>query len=77
MRCFLSLLLLGLVSLARAISTTGSRLLVVIEDAAEKVKYSTLWKDLEGMFNCALAGLPIEIAILTYNISRQGLQINV
>ena len=77
MRYFLSLLLLGLVSLAQAISTTGNRLLVVIEEAAEKVKYSTLWKDLEGMSNCVVTGLPIEIAILTHNISRQGLQINV
>ena len=73
MRCFLSLLLLGLVSLAQAISTTGNRLLVVIEDTAEKVKYSTLWKDLECMFDCALHGLPIEIGNLTYYISSQGL----
>ena len=77
MRYFLSLLLLVLVSLAQAISTTGNRLLVVIEEAAEKVKYSTLWKDLEGMSNYALTVLPIEIVVLTYSISRQGLQINV
>lgn len=76
MRYFLSLLLLGLVSLAQAISITGSRLLVVIEEAAEKLKYSTLWKDLEGMSKCTPTGLPIEIAILTYTISRQGLQTN-
>ena len=75
MRYLLSLVLLGLVSLAQAISTTGNRLLVVIEEAAEKVKYSTLWKDLEGMFNHTPTGLLIEIAILTYNTSRQGLQI--
>ena len=73
MRYFLSLLLLVLVSLAQAISTTGNRLLVVIEEAAEKFKYSTLWKDLEGMSNYALTVLPIEIAVLTYSISRQGL----
>ena len=49
MRCSFPLILLGLVSLIQAVSTSGSRLLVVIEEAAEKIKYSTLWKDLEGM----------------------------
>ena len=74
MRCSLPLLLLGLVSLVKAISISENRLLVVIEEAAEKFKYSTLWKDLEGMLNYTPIALPIEIAILTYNISRQRLQ---
>ena len=76
MRYFLSLLLFGLVSLVQAVSISGNRLLVVIEEAAEKVKYSTFWKDLEGMSNFTQNALPIEIAVLTYSISRQGLQIN-
>lgn len=74
MRCSLPLLLLGLVSLVQAISISENRLLVVIEEAAEKIKYSTLWKDLEGMLNYTPIALPIEITILTYNISRQRLQ---
>ena len=76
MRCFLPLLLLGLVSLVQAISISGSRLLVIIEEAAEKIKYSTLWNDLEGMSNDTPIALPIEIAILTYNTFRQRLQTN-
>ena len=76
MRCSLPLILLGLVSLVQAISTSGSRLLVVIEEAAEKIKYSTLWKDLEGMSYYTPIGLLPGIAILTYNISRQRLQTN-
>ena len=48
MRWLLSLSLLALVSLAQALSSTGNRLLVVIEEAAEKTKYSQFWGDLEG-----------------------------
>jgi oligosaccharyltransferase complex subunit beta len=48
MRSFLSVLLLCLVSIVAAISSSGSRLLVVLEDAAEKTKYSKFWKQLEG-----------------------------
>ncbi len=76
MRYSLPLLLLGLVNLVQAISISGNRLLVVIEEAAEKIKYSTLWKDLEGMSNYTPIAFPVEIAILTYNISRQRLQTN-
>ena len=32
-----------------AISTSGSRLLVVIEDVEEKAKFSTFWSDFEGI----------------------------
>lgn len=41
-------LLLGLISGIAALSTQGSRLLVVIEDDADKSKYSHFWSDLEG-----------------------------
>ena len=47
MRYFLSWLLLAFVGLVGALSSSGSRLLVVLEDAAEKDKYSRLWEDLE------------------------------
>jgi len=48
MRSLLSFLLLGLLGLVHALRSSGSRLLVVIEEVAEKEKYSTLWGDLEG-----------------------------
>ena len=48
MRAFFSFLLLALVGVAQALSYTGRRLLVVIEDASEKDKYSRFWGDLEG-----------------------------
>lgn len=73
MRCSLPFILLGLLSLVQAISISGSRLLVVIEEAAEKIKYSTLWKDLEGMSSYTPIVLLIEIAMLIYDISRQRL----
>ena len=48
MRWLFSLLLLALLSLVQALSSSGSRLLVVIEEAAEKEKYSQFLGDLEG-----------------------------
>ena len=47
MKSFLSLLLLGLVSLVQALSSTGNRLLVVLEEASDKSKYSSFFGDLE------------------------------
>ncbi len=48
MRSLLSFLLLGLLGLVGALSCTGNRLLVVIEDLLEKERYTTFWRDLEG-----------------------------
>lgn len=48
MRSLFSVLLLCLVSTVAAVSSSGSKLLVVLEDAAEKSKYSKFWKQLEG-----------------------------
>lgn len=45
--------LFSVLSLVQALSSTGNRLLVVVEDAAEKAKYSTFWGDLECKFNSA------------------------
>ncbi|KAI5204173.1 oligosaccharyl transferase subunit beta [Aureobasidium subglaciale] len=48
MKSFLSLLLLGLVSLVQALSSTGNRLLVVLEESSDKSKYSSFFGDLES-----------------------------
>jgi len=50
MRWLLAALFLTL-GLVQALSSGGNRLLVVIEEAAEKSKYSTFWGDLEGSSN--------------------------
>jgi oligosaccharyltransferase complex subunit beta len=49
MRWLFSFLLLWLGAVVSALSESGSRLLVILEDSAEKDKYSTFWGDLEGM----------------------------
>ncbi|BDD59586.1 oligosaccharyl transferase glycoprotein complex, beta subunit [Monascus purpureus] len=46
MRWFLSFLFLGFLASVNALSSSGNRLLVVLEDAAEKGLYSTFWGDL-------------------------------
>lgn len=48
MRWLLCLLFLGLSGLVRSLSSSGDRLLVVIEEAADESKYSQLWSDLKG-----------------------------
>lgn len=48
MRWCRSLLLICFLAVVHALSSTGSRLLVVLEDAAQKDIYSTFWGDLEG-----------------------------
>ncbi|KAJ9295163.1 hypothetical protein DTO271G3_6333 [Paecilomyces variotii] len=48
MRWFLSFLLLCFSGAVHALSTSGNRLLVVLEEAAEKDAYSTFWGDLEA-----------------------------
>ena len=49
MQWAVSCLLLALVNVVQALSSTGSRLLVVVEEAAEKAKYASFWADLECM----------------------------
>lgn len=46
MRWLFSILLLALLGVSHALSYTGNRLLVVLEEAGEKDKYSTFWADL-------------------------------
>ncbi|EIT76341.1 oligosaccharyltransferase [Aspergillus oryzae 100-8] len=48
MRWCLSLLLFGFLAVVHALSSSGNRLLVVLEDEAEKDAYSTFWGDLEA-----------------------------
>lgn len=49
MRWFLSFLSLCFVAAVNALSSSGNRLLVILEDGAEKDLYSILWGDLEGV----------------------------
>lgn len=44
-----SFLVLALLGVVQALSSTGRRLLVVVEEAPEKAKYSTLWEDLKSL----------------------------
>ncbi|CAL5871779.1 uncharacterized protein PFLUO_LOCUS6032 [Penicillium psychrofluorescens] len=48
MRWCLAFFLAYFLAAVNALSSSGSRLLVILEDAAEKSLYSTLWADLEG-----------------------------
>lgn len=48
MRWLFSFLLLALLGVAQAISYTGGRLLVIVDDVAEREKYSVFLGDLEG-----------------------------
>lgn len=47
MRSFFLGLFLGLLSFVSALSASGSNLLVVVDDEADKAKYSTFWSDLQ------------------------------
>jgi oligosaccharyltransferase complex subunit beta len=46
---FLSLLLVSLLGFVQALSSAGTRLLVVLEEASEQAFYSQFWADLECM----------------------------
>ena len=41
-------LLLGVVAFVSALSAEGNKLLVVIDEDADKTKYSQFWTDLQG-----------------------------
>ena len=49
MKSLISLFVLLCAALVHAISSSGDRLLVVLEDVAEKATYSKFLGDLEGM----------------------------
>ncbi|KAJ5649573.1 uncharacterized protein N7484_003296 [Penicillium longicatenatum] len=48
MRWYLALLVCALMAAVNALSSSGSRLLVVLDDTTDKSAYSILWSDLEG-----------------------------
>ena len=48
MRWLTSALLLAVLGTVQALSSTGNRLLVVIDQLEDKAKYSNFWSDLEG-----------------------------
>jgi hypothetical protein len=50
MRWLLSFLLLGLLSVVHAVSSNGNKLLVVLEELADKAKYSKYLADLESVY---------------------------
>ena len=41
-------LFIGLLSIVSALSATGNKLLVILEEESERNKYSQLWGDLES-----------------------------
>ena len=49
MRWLLTFLVASLAGLTYGLSSTGNRLLVVIDDVADQSKYSQFWGDLEGI----------------------------
>jgi len=51
MRSFFLGLFLALLSFVSALSAAGSKLLVVVDDEADKGKYSTFWSDLQCMWD--------------------------
>lgn len=71
MRCLISFLVLALLSLVQALSSTGTRLLVVVEEAAEKAKYSTFWEDLEGMMRVDAFYYSVKLLML-YSLLARG-----
>lgn len=54
MRWLLSFLVLGFLTAVNALSSSGNRLLVVLDDPAEKDIFSTFWSDLESEFMLVL-----------------------
>lgn len=57
MRWCLSFLFFCFLAVVNALSSSGDRLLVVLEDASQKDLYSTFWSDLEGNFVPGVLGL--------------------
>lgn len=71
MRWSLSLFLFGFLAVVHALSSSGNRLLVVLEDGSEKDLYSTFWSDLEGMnFSLDIGKMQIGAVLMIYAIAR-------
>jgi oligosaccharyltransferase complex subunit beta len=79
MRWLLSFLLLGLLSVVQAASSSGNKLLIVLEELAEKSKYSKYIADLEGMRIALRIWRPIYYMLRTeliFNIRQRIFYIN-
>lgn len=80
MRWFLSLLFLGLLAAVNALSSSGNRLLVIIDDLGEAEKYSKFLGDLEGLsaaeksFQLLHTWVPLAWLILIVTHSRSWVQ---
>ena len=48
MRLLVSFVFLAILGAVQALSSSGDRLLAVLEDISEKASFSQLWSDLEG-----------------------------
>ena len=48
MRWLFTVLAVAFAGIAQALSSSGNRLLVVIDELGDKDKYSNFWRDLEG-----------------------------
>ena len=59
MRSFFLGLFLALLSFVSALSAAGSKLLVVVDDEADKGKYSTFWSDLQCKSFTAIPPYPM------------------
>jgi hypothetical protein len=58
MRWCLTLFICCFLAAVNALSSSGSRLLAVLEDTEQKDVYSTLWADLEGKLTlCSFTGI--------------------
>ena len=56
MRWIFSVLLLGIAAVVQAVSSSGNKLMVVLEELADKAKYSKYFGDLEGEYSLLLLG---------------------
>lgn len=70
MRWLLSFLLLGLLSVVQALSSSGNNLLVILEELAEKSKYSKYLADLEGMEVLTLVCMVYRMVLILCNAGR-------
>lgn len=55
MKSLFSFLVLLLAAVVQAVSSTGSRLLVILDNVADKDRYSTFLGDLAGMWSLPFA----------------------
>jgi len=75
MRWCLALLICCFLAVVNALSSSGSRLLAVLEDTDQKDLYSTLWADLKGKLNvCELTSnmLTLEFQARGYDVSIES-----